>query len=400
MTDMMTSPTIAHLERELRAGNDDALHAFWDYVEKEGAPLIEEADNEEDVVITFLWRSDRAEEDSILVLGGPAGWNLEESKLVRLLGTDLYYRTLQTPIRLAAEYYISPQDTFGDDWEARLQNLQADPLNRALLIHPANPDKPATKDTAVAVLQYPGFEPNYYRAVRSDVSQGEVKQHRVRSTILENERSVWVYTPPGYRADGDPYDVLVLFDGFEYDKIVSVPTILDNLIADSKISPIVAVLVNANEHRNQEMRGTARFAQFAAEEVTPFVRGNYHVSTDPSRAIIGGCSNGGLMGMIVALNHPTLYGNVLSQSGAFSWGYEGEPEWFLERLARWEQVELNIYMDVGSYEKQDIVDANHTIRDLLIEKGTTVHFHQFKGGHDWVCWRETFADGLLTLIGK
>ncbi|WP_157729565.1 alpha/beta hydrolase [Tumebacillus algifaecis] len=400
MAETKVSPTIAHLERELQAGNTDALSAFWDYIAQEGAPLIEETDNEEEVLLTFLWQSESESTENVYTLGGPAGWRLEEAQLTRLLDTDLYYRTLQTKLRSVAEYYVSPNDTFEDDWVARLANLQEDPLNRNFLVHPANPDKPATKDTTVAVLNYPGFEPNLYRAVRQHAPQGEITQHRLQSAVLENERSVWVYTPPGYSADSEPYRVLVLFDGFEYDKIVSAPTILDNLVADGKISPVVAVFVNANDRRNEEMRGTALFAKFAAEEVTAFVRQHYNVSTDPKHAAIGGCSNGGLMGMIVAMQNPNVYGNVLSQSGSFAWGYDGEPEWFMKQLEKAVSVHLNVYMDVGNCEQADVLESNYSIRDQLRQKGANVHFTEFKGGHDWVCWRETFADAVVALFGN
>lgn len=400
MAEIKASPTLAHLEQQLQDGYAEALTAFWDYIAKEGAPLIEETENENEVLLTFLWQSETGADESVYMLGGPAGWKLEEAKLVQLLDSNVYYRTVRTPLRSVAEYYVSPYDTFGDDWSARLANLQEDPLNFHFLVHPANPDKPSTKDATTAVLVYPGFEPNLYRAVRQNAPQGEITQHRLQSEILENERSVWVYTPPGYAADGEPYSVLVLFDGFEYDKIVSAPTILDNLLADGKISPVVAVFVNANDRRNEEMRGTAMFAQFAAEEVTSFVREHYNVTTDPARSAIGGCSNGGLMGMIVAMQNPHVYGNVLAQSGAFAWGYDGEPEWFMHQLDKAEQVHLNVYMDVGTCEQPDIIEANLSIRDQLRQKGATVHFAEFKGGHDWVCWRETFADAVVALFGK
>jgi enterochelin esterase-like enzyme len=400
MTDTILSPTLAHLEKELRAGNEEALHAFWEYVASEGTPLLEATEKEDEVLLTFLWRSETEEEENVLMLGGPAGWNLEEAKLVRLLDTNVYYRTVRTPMRSVAEYYVSPHDTYGDDWGARLANLQEDPLNPNVLVHPANPDKPGSKDTPAAIVVYPGFEPNPYRAVRHEIEHGVIKEHRLKSEFLQNERSVWVYTPPGYAKDGEPYGVLVLFDGFEYDKIVMAPTVMDNLLADGKIPPMVAVFVNANERRKEEMRGGALFARFAAEEVMAMVREHYNVTSDPKQTVIGGCSNGGLMALIIALKNPDVFGNVLSQSGAFGWGCEGDPEWFMKQLQEAKQLDLNVYMDVGTCEQQDILQANHAIRDLLREKGATVHFSTFQGGHDWVCWRETFPNGLLALIGK
>jgi enterochelin esterase family protein len=40
------------------------------------------------------------------------------------------------------------------------------------------------------------------------------------------------------------------------------------------------------------------------------------------------------------------------------------------------------------------------MRDVLLAKGYEVHYQQFVGGHDYLSWRGTFADGLLALIGR
>jgi enterochelin esterase family protein len=39
------------------------------------------------------------------------------------------------------------------------------------------------------------------------------------------------------------------------------------------------------------------------------------------------------------------------------------------------------------------------MRDVLLAKGYEVHYQQFAGGHDYLSWRGTFADGLIDLIG-
>ncbi len=43
------------------------------------------------------------------------------------------------------------------------------------------------------------------------------------SFLLENEREIWVYTPPGYSASTGPLPLLVLFDGFTYVNAADVP---------------------------------------------------------------------------------------------------------------------------------------------------------------------------------
>ena len=43
---------------------------------------------------------------------------------------------------------------------------------------------------------------------------------------------------------------------------------------------------------------------------------------------------------------------------------------------------------------------NRHIRNVLQAKGYDVHYAEFPGGHDYLCWRGTLAEGLLVLIGK
>jgi enterochelin esterase family protein len=62
-------------------------------------------------------------------------------------------------------------------------------------------------------------------------------------------------------------------------------------------------------------------------------------------------------------------------------------------------------MDAGSFEFDSngtggsILETSRHMRDVLLAKGYEVHYQQFVGGHDYLSWRGTFADGLIDLIG-
>ena len=69
------------------------------------------------------------------------------------------------------------------------------------------------------------------------------------------------------------------------------------------------------------------------------------------------------------------------------------------------KLPLKFYIDAGSFEFDSngtgggILETSRSMRDVLLAKGYEVHYQQFVGGHDYLSWRGTFANGLMDLIG-
>src|SRR5206468_4688498 len=108
---------------------------------------------------------------------------------------------------------------------------------------------------------------------RADVPRGETQVHRLRSAALGNERRVYTYAPPDY----DPsrrYPLVVCFDGRAYvdEAYIPLPTVLDNLIADGAIPPVVALLPDSldDETRSRELSLHAPFVAFLVAALFPW----------------------------------------------------------------------------------------------------------------------------------
>jgi len=167
--------------------------------------------------------------------------------------------------------------------------------------------------------------------------------------------------------------------------------------------------------RNEELSCNVAFADFLAKELVPWVRQNYRVTADPNRTIIAGSSLGGLAASFTALRHPAIFGNVLSQSGVYSASPTNEnsenweeSEWLTRQFVTSPKLPVRFYLEAGLLESVlkpglgtvSSLAANRHLRDVLVAKGYTVHYREFNGGHDYVNWRGTLADGLLLLIGR
>jgi enterochelin esterase-like enzyme len=123
-----------------------------------------------------------------------------------------------------------------------------------------------------------------------------VEKAKIKSELLKNERDLSVYTPPDYKAQDDPYALLMVFDEGAYLNQVPTPLILDNLIAASKIPAAVAVLIAnpTQETRNKELPPNPDFADFLAKELLPWMHAHYNVTSDPRLTVVAGFSYGGV----------------------------------------------------------------------------------------------------------
>ena len=244
---------------------------------------------------------------------------------------------------------------------------------------------------------------------------GEVQQQVLTSKGPVTQRRFWVYTPPGYDARGPDNNLLLVFDGREYREDFPLPRILDALIAEKKLPPTVAVMMDngTGAERLADLANHEAFAELVASEIIPWVRGKWKVSADPHRATIAGSSAGGLAAAFVALRHPEIFANVLSQSGAFWRGAEGSNEapfeWVTEQHAANPKRDVRFFLDVGSTESAgaiggtapSILEANRRFRDVLTAKGYDVHYYEVPGGrHAVESWRDRLPVGLTWLAGR
>jgi enterochelin esterase-like enzyme len=141
------------------------------------------------------------------------------------------------------------------------------------------------------------------------------------------QRQVAVYIPAGY-VPNSPSPFIVVQDGQSYisDSPVTdrafMPPMLDNLIFEKRIPPIVAVFIapGPGGQRTIEYDTVSdRYTNFIETEVLPRITKDYQVAftTDPEGRATFGMSSGAAAALTMAWLHPHLYHRVISYSGTF-----------------------------------------------------------------------------------
>jgi enterochelin esterase family protein len=346
------------------------------------------------VLVTFRWRGEAS--------STALYWGLD-APLRRQPGTDRWETTLELPADLTTVYCLThdgsqeiPRDA-GGTGEAHL-----DPANPDRLYFPADPSDPSDYDAWASVLTLPAAPPDRWSAPRESVPSGPVTTH-----VLPDGRVVDVYRPAGVEPAGLP--AMVVFDAHPSREVLRVPQTLDNLIAAGRVPPMAALFYHTPEDsRDAELSPTSATTEALVSSVLPWARSTFGLSADPALTTVAGSSRGALMAAAVGLQAPAEFGGVLSQSGSFWWPApdEGEPEWLTREFASRPRTGLRFYLDVGNRETmpgpggaESQLTVNRRMRDVLRDRGYPVTYAEYTGGHDYINWRRTFADGVLALYG-
>jgi enterochelin esterase-like enzyme len=420
---VVESQRIRALRASVERGERESVNAFWEEVKKVGAPLIEPiAGDREYMAVTFVWKG-TPYTHNVLVLWLPyVGVAPDEFLMTRLGETDVWYKTIKVDRKMRLAYTLAPNAarlhpmSLAFDADAITMTAAAarpDPLNpKRYRIDPDSLDAPEYRGNSV--LEMPDAPQQPWAAQRPGVPEGRVEKHRFKSEILGNEREIAVYLPSRYSSRGEPYSLLVLFDEDAYLSLVPTPAILDNITSEGRIPPMMALLIgNVPGARDRELVCNPEFSQALVAELLPWAHGLYNFTSDPRHTVVAGSSAGGLAAVCSGLWHPEAFGNVLAQSGAFhrspprgvTADSGSEPNWVARKFISSPKKPLRFYLDAGSAEfnatggADSILFCTRTLRDVLRAKGYEVHFQEFEGGHDYLSWRGTLADGLIALVG-
>lgn len=408
------SPRLSALLAALDRKDPTALAAFWEEVEKVHTPLVEELPNQpHGALYTFLIRADPADDVLNVRLGADFPMRTEHHTdgFQRLGNSNVWYTSYVLPkasrsfyrIRVPQGLQRSPSSPARFTIDGVLYEHYLDPLNPKVF--------PEGKDHVDAPGSYfVGSEAplNPYIQQHSDVPSGSLQKYEIDSHVLGGKRTVTMYTPASYAGKGRPLPFVLLFDGESYIIDAAAPTMLDNMIGRKVIPPVIVAFLHSQGTRIEDLQPNTKFQQFVGAELVPWIRERYRVTKDPKLNVVAGSSLGGTAAAYTSFVHPEIFGNVLSQSGAFWWSPNYQLEelpspnagWMVKQFAESTPKPIRFYMSVGSWESAGMLSNNRLLRSVLTGKGNNVTYSEVVSGHNYANFQQTFPDGLIALLGK
>jgi enterochelin esterase family protein len=257
---------------------------------------------------------------------------------------------------------------------------------------PANPNLELRRWGPTSSFIVPGTEKAIFEDRR--VPHGAVHVEFYDSPNLDTRRMVYVYTPPGYEKSKQKYPVLYLLHGNGQIEASWVWTgranvIMDNLLADGKIRPMVVVMPYGHVPREIRSAGAppsvpgADSAAIEKELITavkPLVEDRYRVLTDRNNRAIGGLSMGAAQSLSIGLHNLDQFAYIAAFSGSGN-------------RAEWEKADapmLNGRLKVlwlGCGTQDFAYPGVKALSDLLTKKNVRHVWNESGGGHSWPNWQ-------------
>jgi enterochelin esterase family protein len=276
-------------------------------------------------------------------------------------------------------------------------------------------------------LEIPDPDGDYYAL--KDVPRGQVRQQYYFSKVTGAWRRAYVYTPPGYDADGKRrYPVLYLMHGWgenEYGWHVQghADVILDNLIAAKQATPMIVVMDNLNAVKPGESAalyhargvltqavpqpppapgapparrgplGSGVFTDMMLTDLIPMVERTFRVAPGRDNRAMAGLSMGGFQTFTTTLAHLDKFAYIGGFSGStggrggmdLKTAHDGA---FADAAAFNKKVKV-LFLGIGSEEGP----GTKAFSEQLTKAGIENVFYESPGtAHEWLTWRRCFKE--------
>jgi enterochelin esterase-like enzyme len=349
---------------------------------------------ENDSTVVLLYKGNV---EKVGIIGDMTDW-VDLVPFIKIEGTDLFYYCASFEPTARLEYWLM----FSKDGYPF-----TDSLNRYKSLNGLGE---LSELAMPGYVRHPFFK-EYEEGKKGDYSR--VQEMTVPVGVLPYEHTIHVYLPPDYNKK-IKYPVVYFQDGRDYIEYAEVPLVLDELINQKKITPVIAIFVTPpNLHqpkvpnRMTEYGMNDDYVQFFVDELVPFIDSKYSTQVKPGGRLVVGDSFGGLISIYIPFKHPEIFKMGYSQSGYHSFNDDK----LIKLIDSSEKKEIKLFVDVGTYEKKvgatflpenetNFSEGNRRLRKVLKEKGYDFIYKEYYEGHTWGNWRRHLIDALIYFFGN
>lgn len=333
-----------------------------------GAPVMEKGSKDGFGRAIFLYRGPGT---LVALAGDMNGWTPSEA-FTPVSGTNLFFLSREYELDARLDYKFVLNDK---EW----------------IFDPMNPRRIEGGVGANSTFAMPGYAPPPELAPGPSLRHGTIENFSFASHILNNTRQVKIYLPWGYRDTRERYKTLYVQDGLDYLNLGKINEIVDAMIDEKEIAPIVMVLVPPVD-RDKEYLANADFARAFATELVPAIDAKYRTKADGGSRAVMGSSLGGLISIMIAGQYPQVFANCAGQSSAVF----GDTD--LDKLVTAPKDAVRFHLDVGTYEtsvfKINLLESNRRLRDSLQSRGYMLEYTEVHEGHSWGNWPARIPQAL------
>ena len=382
----------------------------------------------------------------------------EQSKFSIVPNNDIAYISLQLPCQLRSTYSLVkiPDNVVDNVVSLELESsyprfvgealkfaalekylfennhVITDPLNKKEMVYYQDMDDPDKIYGKESILELPmapclGGIPTSFMAVKSVRDQLKDVDRFIKDkldfsttclrdmpgyTDLSLTRKYWIYLPKYYDQNAiDAYPFMLFLDGSSYLDYIPTHCMLEKMIDDGIIPPCVAVFIDSLDGlpRSIEYNCNAQFTQFLTHDFIDLLRTQHglNITNNPKYATIVGTSYGGLAAFYAGLTNPDIFGNVIAQSPAFvsqevsvldqmitDFAAKNCHAEFIFEMGSFENNAVELEFESGMIQNISSLDAVSHVYDQMKQHDISVYYHEFVGGHNYVCWQVSLFDRI------
>lgn len=245
------------------------------------------------------------------------------------------------------------------------------------------------------------------------VAHGDLLTVTYHAKALGAERRMYVWTPPGYDGKGEPLPVLYFYHGFGDTGLSAIdqgrlPQIMDNLLAEGKIKPMLVVVPDTEtditeaipenfppkERRKEFYPLNAQAAdRELMQDIIPLIDSRFNVRKDADGRALAGLSQGGFQALYSGMHHLEHFGWLATFSGVTT---ATVPDAGITRqLDNAQAVNKQLHNFTVVVGEKDSVTGKDIagLKKELESKGVHFDYKMYPGlNHEMDVWRPAYAE--------